>query len=40
MVGLGLTISVGAAAFFATALALGVDEVRDVLELVRRRAAR
>ena len=37
---LGLTIGVGAAAFFAAALALRVDEVRDVLELVRRRVAR
>jgi putative peptidoglycan lipid II flippase len=37
---LGVTIAVAAVAFFASALAMGVDEVRDVLELVKRRVPR
>ena len=37
---LGLTIAVAATVFFATAFALGVGEVREVLEMAKRRLAR
>jgi predicted PurR-regulated permease PerM len=35
-----MTIAVGAGAFFGVAWLLGVDEVRDVVDLVRRRFVR
>ena len=40
IVGLTITIAAGAAAFFGTAYLLRVDEVRDVVELIRRRFTR